>query len=666
MRFSKVWTVFFKRCDANPRPDHQPLWHFRRPFGMPWFCVAFMLITGCSHQPIDRQTDKEIKSAAAKTDGQDGELMPSDTIRAEPARLDAVLHLPHRIKRDIEAAGLTQDDIALFISPMSAQPPEKNHIQQQDAFEHHTNQHLQQHVQLPHLVSINAHHPMNPASTMKLVTTASALGLLALTYQAQTSIWIEPQATTATPDILQGPLYLKGQGSATFDRGQLLQLLEQLWLRGYRHIPAGLVFDRDFFQPSREDLTAAPFDESPLALYNLIPDSLLFDEGIQRIMLRSNHHKLDLALSPVLHHVKIDTQQVKLTGPCGRWRYPGNLRFKWHMGNSHHRPFTPPSAIQPMVAAQHNAISTMTSNPLEMSDDSSALLQVSGQFPANCQQQVFAPWFNRDDQLALFIAQSWQHLGGTLGRNDQHKAETSLSRSGSVPADAMQVAALPSLALTEWIRRINKYSDNPLARSLFLTLGQPCLSEQSQRAATSSFGTENDQSNDAKARTGSPQSAPLAPNETATQSSRTCARERIVQYLSDQSINPAGIVLDNGSGLSRQERISAKQLADVIQMAYQHHTGHEFIASLPIAGMDGTMKRRLSQACLAGRLRLKTGSLRDVTSIAGVYLAKSGTPYVIVVMINGNLTNTRARQMIDSWLWQYLSAITPECPMPLS
>lgn len=611
MVFDIALRVFLKRSPGYPTNAIKQAWHLRGQFGALYICAALLLISACSHQPTSATNKDDV---IAKT---------------QHSRLDATIHLTHRIKSDIAATGLTQDNVAIFISPLESQLLEKN--QQHPAFEHNNKLAISSST----ILSINAQHPMNPASTMKLVTTASSLGLLELTYQAQTSLWIEPQTKTQTPDILQGPIYLKGQGSATFDRGQLHQLLEQLWLRGYRHIPSGIVFDRGFFQPNREDLTTAPFDETPFALYNLIPDSLLFDEGIQRIMLRSTQRELSVALSPVLHNVSVDTRQVNLIGRCGQWRYPGNLRFQWHMEHHGHT-ITPHVASHSKVATKNTAISSS-----EISNQYKAVLHVSGQFPANCQQQVFAPWFNRDDQLALFIAQSWQQLGGTLGgstlEGDSHQVmQNALSRNSAVPADAIQIAALPSIALTEWIRRINKYSDNPLARSLFLTLGQPCLTDLSQ---------------------GDPHTEIRVANIT----SRGCARDRIVQYLSKQGINTSGIVLDNGSGLSRQERISAKQLADVIQMAYQHHTGHEFVASLPIAGMDGTMKRRLSHACLAGRLRLKTGSLRDVTSIAGLYLAKSGTPQVIVIMINGNLSNTKARQMIDSWLWQYLSAITPEC-----
>lgn len=629
MIFDIALSVFLKRSLGYPTNAIKRAWHLRGQFAALYICAALLLISACSHQPTST-TNKDDVTAKTMSAGQQGELTSSDnSMLQQHSRLDAAIHLTHRIKSDIAATGLTQDNVAIFISPLEPQQLEKN--QQHFAFEHH-NKHA---ISSSTILSINAHHPMNPASTMKLVTTASSLGLLELTYQAQTSLWIEPQTKTQTPHILQGPIYLKGQGSATFDRGQLQQLLEQLWLRGYRHIPNGIVFDRGFFQPNREDLTTAPFDETPLALYNLIPDSLLFDEGIQRIMLRSTQRELSVALSPFLHNVSVDTRQVNLIGRCGQWRYPGNLRFQWQMEHHGHT-ITSHVASHSKVATKNTAISSS-----EISNQYKAVLHVSGQFPANCQQQVFAPWFNRDDQLALFIAQSWQQLGGTLGEStlggDSHQVmQNALSRNSAVPADAIQIATLPSIALTEWIRRINKYSDNPLARSLFLTLGQPCLTDLSQGDTRSEI-------------------------EAAKISSRGCASDRIVQYLSKQGINTSGIVLDNGSGLSRQERISAKQLADVIQMAYQHHTGHEFVASLPIAGMDGTMKRRLSQACLAGRLRLKTGSLRDVTSIAGLYLAKSATPQVIVIMINGNLSNTKARQMIDSWLWQYLSAITPEC-----
>jgi len=91
-------------------------------------------------------------------------------------------------------------------------------------------------------------------------------------------------------------------------------------------------------------------------------------------------------------------------------------------------------------------------------------------------------------------------------------------------------------------------------------------------------------------------------------------------------------LVDNGSGLSRSGRISAAALGQLLQTGYQSPWMSELMSSLPIAGIDGTMRRNRSGA--SGSAHLKTGSLRDVTAVAGYVLGNSGRRYVVVVMTN--------------------------------
>ena len=105
--------------------------------------------------------------------------------------------------------------------------------------------------------------------------------------------------------------------------------------------------------------------------------------------------------------------------------------------------------------------------------------------------------------------------------------------------------------------------------------------------------------------------------------------------------------IDNGSGLSRHARISALALARLLQSAYQSPWMPELMASLPIAGVDGTLRRNRSGA--AGNAHLKTGSLRDVRALAGYVLAASGRRYVVVALINHADANA-GRVAIDNLL----------------
>jgi D-alanyl-D-alanine carboxypeptidase/D-alanyl-D-alanine-endopeptidase (penicillin-binding protein 4) len=114
----------------------------------------------------------------------------------------------------------------------------------------------------------------------------------------------------------------------------------------------------------------------------------------------------------------------------------------------------------------------------------------------------------------------------------------------------------------------------------------------------------------------------------------TAASAKVMGWLSSSGIDATGMVLDNGSGLSRDERISALTLARLLQRAWQTSTMPEFMASLPLAGVDGTMSRRLSDRTVKANAHIKTGSLGDVMSIAGYVTTKSGKRVVVVCMVN--------------------------------
>jgi D-alanyl-D-alanine carboxypeptidase/D-alanyl-D-alanine-endopeptidase (penicillin-binding protein 4) len=91
-------------------------------------------------------------------------------------------------------------------------------------------------------------------------------------------------------------------------------------------------------------------------------------------------------------------------------------------------------------------------------------------------------------------------------------------------------------------------------------------------------------------------------------------------------------VLDNGSGLSRTERISAEALARLLQSAWASPLMPELVSSLPIVGVDGTLRRIKGKA--AGSAHLKSGSLRDVVAMAGYVHALSGQRHVLVAIVN--------------------------------
>ena len=111
--------------------------------------------------------------------------------------------------------------------------------------------------------------------------------------------------------------------------------------------------------------------------------------------------------------------------------------------------------------------------------------------------------------------------------------------------------------------------------------------------------------------------------------------------------------MENGSGLSRLERISAGSLGRMLVAAYRSPVMPEFISSMPLVAYDGTMRRRLKTRDVAGQAHVKTGSLNDVRSIGGYVLATSGRRYAVVFIVNhGNAGASQGAQ--DALLqWVY-------------
>ena len=158
------------------------------------------------------------------------------------------------------------------------------------------------------------------------------------------------------------------------------------------------------------------------------------------------------------------------------------------------------------------------------------------------------------------------------------------------------------------VRDINKYSNNVMAQQLFLTLA---LQRQ-------------------------PGAAGHAPMRRAR-----CCSEWLVSRVGEL---PPGLQLDNGSGLSRDTRLSAALLARLLQQGWSSPAMPELLSSLPINGLDGTLRR---SRATPGRAHLKTGSLRDVAGVAGYVLSDSGRRYVLVAIINHPNANA-ARPALDA------------------
>ncbi|MEB0118192.1 D-alanyl-D-alanine carboxypeptidase/D-alanyl-D-alanine-endopeptidase [Undibacterium sp. RTI2.2] len=225
----------------------------------------------------------------------------------------------------------------------------------------------------------------------------------------------------------------------------------------------------------------------------------------------------------------------------------------------------------------------------------------SGSFPRNCKATKYTNLLDRNRYIEHLIRQLWQELDGTwIGH----------AKEGITPATANVLVERQSETLADTIKIVNKQSDNLMARLLYLTLGV--------------------EFSDAKNYATSAQAADA----------------HIRRWFVRQGIGTEGLILDNGSGLSRAEKISPKQLAGLLQVAARSNWFPEFASSFPIVAVDGTMRKRLKDSALDGRARIKTGSLKDAVAIAGYVKDRQDKLWIIVAIINDKKAD-RARPVLD-------------------
>jgi D-alanyl-D-alanine carboxypeptidase/D-alanyl-D-alanine-endopeptidase (penicillin-binding protein 4) len=214
-------------------------------------------------------------------------------------------------------------------------------------------------------------------------------------------------------------------------------------------------------------------------------------------------------------------------------------------------------------------------------------IAISGDYASGCGPLSFTRAVMRAPDFAYGTFRTlWQQSGGQIDGG---------LKVGVLPPGAELLYTHDSLSLAEVIRLVNKYSSNSMARILLLTLG----AEKVGRPGTTAAG-----------------------------------RQAIVEFLASRGVELPELVLENGSGLSRQERVSAAGLADVLTAAWRSQYMPEFAASLPLSATDGTLRKRFRAPEMQGRLRMKTGTLEGVSALAGYVNAASGKTYVTVIMLN--------------------------------
>lgn len=376
------------------------------------------------------------------------------------------------------------------------------------------------------LVSHQPAKRFNPASVMKLPLSFAAFDLLGPRHTWKTVV---AHAGVIKNGVLDGDLYLLGGGDPYLTADRFLLLMNDLRSRGLRVINGDLIIDDTHFMLPPHDPKA--FDGAPHKPYNAGGSALAINFQAHRIVIVPQPGAIHVYSEPPNDNLVIDNQLRVGKTRCRNWR--GRISERYRGG------------------------------------DNRMTLTLKGRYAQRCGEQDFrVSLLNPGAYAAGVFGALWRRLGGEWNGT---------WRRGTKPPTAVVTAVYESPPLTRIVVAMNKFSNNVMARNIFVSLAK---------------------------KNGKPPYSPAA------------ARAVFDRWLREQGVQ-GEFFIDNGSGLSRQSKMSAGQLGLVLQNLWAHPLRAEVLASLPILGADGTLRKRLSKNGAALQGHLKTGSLDGVKAIAG-------------------------------------------------
>ena len=445
-----------------------------------------------------------------------------------------------------------------------------------------------------------------PASTMKLVPSFIALDILGADFVWHTRVY---HTGIIIGDTLLGDLIIQGSGDPKMTHERLQQLLYKVKAAGIRHIDGDIIVDSTIFNHVTKD--PAAFDNAPLRPYNASPDGFLVNFstiGIQSYPL--DNAQAQLTYTPQLADYKLPSKINIRPSACGQARY--SLAPQWQA--------------------------------TQLTFDTS--------LPDNCGDHAFyVAYPDAKDFAARVIKAKWQALDNTLTGNvvaqeTPYKNKKSISARGlaALPMSPLPIVSYPSLNLTQQIYDINHFSNNVMTEQVALSIGaynkpkdetvNPTINKNVDKAINSQHSLYQ---------FGKPATT-----------SYPAALQTINEWWQTHLSTPPPH-LTNGSGLCRDCTISAANLSELLTYAYVHPSFDAYVNSLGIAGVSGTIlthSERLPKSNAIGRAWIKTGTLNNVTSMAGYVKGLSGQDYVVVGLINNEqaLNTYTARTVLDAML----------------
>lgn len=394
------------------------------------------------------------------------------------------------------------------------------------------------------ILAWNETEPRNPASVMKILTTLVALDILGPTYRWETNLYVLGDVDQGE---LKGDLLMQGSGDPFLVTDRFWQMLRLLRQAGIRKIDGELLLDDSYFSVPFYD--AAAFDREPLRAYNVGPNALLSNLKVVRYVFEPDpaSGKVIIRLDPELSDLQVQNSLRVRPGSCRGYQ-------------------------RGIAISMNDELNKVT---------------FSGDFPDGCDIYSMDRTALSHNQYTYSLFKSvWSESGGEL---------TGGWRNVVTPQELEPDIVFHSMPLSDIISKINKHSNNVMARQLLLTLG----AEVKGAPGTSESG-----------------------------------REVVIDWLGRHGLATAEMNFENGAGLSRDVRLTSRMLVDLLRLGFESPFMPEYVSSFSLSGLDGTLSRRFRNGSLTGKAHMKTGSLDHVTAIAGYFQAASGKRFLVAAMQN--------------------------------
>ena len=424
---------------------------------------------------------------------------------------------------------------------------------------------------------------MNPASTIKLLTTLVALDVLGPKYRWKTDLFTDGAIKNGT---LKGNIYFVGHGDPKWIPEELIKLTKQLRQLGVQRIDGNLIFDRSAY--TKQVMEENSIDGETLRAYNVPPDPLLY--AFRTISFQINPNKngdaFNITYTPKLARFTIQNELTMSSAPCEGVKRDIRLDIIPNPNEIN------TSQLNNRSAIQWRAVFT-------------------GEISRYCKNLSFnVVKFDPDTFLTLGFTAAWEEAGGKWSRPPNGQA-------GSVPIYARPLLSYEGLTLLDASQDINKLSNNVMARQVFLTLGLEKMGKPTDI---------------------------------------TSSEKVIHAWLNQRGLQFPELIIENGSGLSRNEAISARNLNKLLISGQELPISDVFLSTLPLVGSEGTVRHRLINQMRnflhlkkKPEARIKTGSLDNVRSISGYVFSKSGRIYAVTSFINDPKAN-RGQEIHDQLL----------------